>query len=177
MSIRKKPTRIDWPKYNHLLGTMTDVKVAAIIGCTRDAVQIHRYRMGINTVGPHIPWMLYDGLLGTMTDTNLAKLIGTSLSTVQRHRCYQRIQKYEPEKQCIVCGCIFKAIGRHDTKLCSTRCKVAWARTQRLPENLQPYRNIIAALFRLRGELYQRGGYRCPKHYKKSPQSILSLRK
>ena len=42
-----RQNRVDWAKWDDLLGTMTDKRIAAKIGCTILAVKRRRARMGI----------------------------------------------------------------------------------------------------------------------------------
>lgn len=39
--------RVDWPRWDHLLGTKRDDEIAAVIGCTKMTVTVHRGRLGI----------------------------------------------------------------------------------------------------------------------------------
>jgi hypothetical protein len=83
---------INWVQYDHMLGEISDRKLANIIGCAfhtvayrRKKLQIDNYRkkMGLSKT---LDWQFFDNLMGTMTDKNLSNLIGCSESGVAHRR-------------------------------------------------------------------------------------------
>ena len=90
MSGIKLKDRVIWDEAKlSLLGTMFDVRVAAIVGCTSSTVSRKRNKEGIPQYKPprtdNFP-SEYEPLLGTMLDSELVKISGLSQSTVRNAR-------------------------------------------------------------------------------------------
>lgn len=89
------PGTYNWKKVDHLLGTMEDKKVAALMGCTRDAVWRRRRNLNIPAFRPksghktRIDWEYWDQYLGTMPDLELSRRIGCTYMAVRNRRAWK----------------------------------------------------------------------------------------
>ncbi len=90
---------INWDKYDHLIGAMSDRKIANTVGCNHSTVSKRRYKMQVSkykkqpkpkpipTPSYHrINWQDYEHLLGKIHDTELAEMIGCSPFAIWRRR-------------------------------------------------------------------------------------------
>ena len=91
---------INWNKWDHLLGTMSDTKLADLINCNVMSIKQRREKLNIPQLfepprkRSNIDWGKWDRLLGTITDTELAKLIGCAKSTVKKRRDMYNIESF-----------------------------------------------------------------------------------
>lgn len=84
-------TPIEWEQYDKLLGTMTDLELAGLVGCSEGAVNRRRRRLGVEAHQPHMArgffdWDRADHLLGKLTDASVARVMGVGPSAVCRRR-------------------------------------------------------------------------------------------
>ena len=89
---------VDWAKYDHLLGTMNDHDLGALIGRTPAAIYQRRTQKGVAPyveTAERIDWNKYDSLLGTMSDAELARKIGCTPPSVRRRRVTLKITAYK----------------------------------------------------------------------------------
>ena len=94
VSVEKKrrgiKRRVHFFKYNFdqfkdLLGKMSDVKLAKIVGCVPRTVSIKRIGLNIPSFYD-IDWNKFDNLLGTDVDKKIAEKIGVSVASVLNRR-------------------------------------------------------------------------------------------
>jgi 5-methylcytosine-specific restriction endonuclease McrA len=99
-----KSIKIDWEKYEHLLGNQSDDSIAILIGCSSGAVINRRKKLNIKsykeTCGKwfnkkNINWEKYEHLLGTMSDIKLAKIIGCPEHFIKQRRYFLKIDSFE----------------------------------------------------------------------------------
>ena len=82
------PKRIDWPRWDHLLGVKRDVEIAKKIECFPGSVGHRRAKLGIPSVDPKrkVDWSKWDHLIGVETDTEIARKAGCDQATVWHRR-------------------------------------------------------------------------------------------
>lgn len=79
-----KKSKIDWDAQVPLLGTISDRKIAKMLGCSPDTVSLQRKARGICSCLEKIDWSSQP--LGEMPDPKLAQLLGVPSSTVTTKR-------------------------------------------------------------------------------------------
>lgn len=91
--------RIDWSKWDHILGCFPDARIAELAGCTATAVSERRKVLGKK---PHQPksrpkrpdWNKVRERLGTVPDRVLADELGISRERVRQYRNQQGIASW-----------------------------------------------------------------------------------
>lgn len=79
-----------------MLGTMSDYKLAKLLGVSTYVVKSRRKRLGIGPYSPNVWTEENLALLGTMPDEDLAALIGIKAYLVQDKRRALKIKRYRP---------------------------------------------------------------------------------
>ena len=102
-------SRIDWSRWDDLLGTAPDAVIAEAIGCAQSTVCARRTILGIAALHPKtkplhpktktIAWGEWDRLLGTTTDTALAEAIGCSRGAVIYRRRRLGIKSFRSKRK------------------------------------------------------------------------------
>ena len=96
---------IDWqPRWENLLGTVSDDTVAKMIGIAPATVQTHRRKLGISaypvkgntTTKDRADWDFWDQYLGTCSDATLARVLQRSHVTVYLRRKRLGIPAFDP---------------------------------------------------------------------------------
>ncbi len=82
----QSPKHIDWSKYKHLLGVLSDGDVAQLAGCSARAVLYQRRKLNITASRHGIDWQYADRVLGMVPDDVLAAWIGVSQTAVWKRR-------------------------------------------------------------------------------------------
>ena len=93
-----KQQRIDWPKWDHLLGVETDIAVAEKIGCFPPSVWYRRTTLDIPASKGcrNVEWSKWDHLLGVESDPEIAGKVGCTQSSVFYRRKKLGIEKRRP---------------------------------------------------------------------------------
>jgi 5-methylcytosine-specific restriction endonuclease McrA len=94
--VRKK---INWEKYDHLLGCMPDAEMASEIGCSDSAVRERRTRLGILPNFQLIDLSSCESWLGVISDRALAEKAGCSPKTISKYRNKLGISPFRPPRQ------------------------------------------------------------------------------
>jgi hypothetical protein len=83
-----KPRRIDWARWDGILGTMPDEETAKTIGCSVRPVEKRRAKLRVPAFSRHarLDWSEWAGELGRATDRETAEAIGCSLVAVEQRR-------------------------------------------------------------------------------------------
>ena len=92
-------TVIDWSKYDHLIGKISDNKIAKMAGCSTPAIKQRRKKLGYPPVQGKavIDWTEYDKHLGLVYDQVLAKIIDCDRSAVALRRKALGIPAYRDD--------------------------------------------------------------------------------
>src|SRR6185503_6967689 len=90
-----------WTKREEkLLGSGTDVEIAARLGRSADAVRLHRRLLGIPMHPKFPPWTAaQDGMLGVLHDEEVARRTGRRLTTVRSRRLRQGRRLNNPRRR------------------------------------------------------------------------------
>ena len=86
--------RINWHRWDRLLGTMSDRDLALRMGICHTTVHRRRLALGIHAHLERIDWPEWDSLLGTAPDRAIAEAIGCTSAAVCYRRCELNIPAY-----------------------------------------------------------------------------------
>jgi hypothetical protein len=91
-----KPRKIDWEKWDKILGSAPDWEVAKKIGCSIRPVEKRRKKLHIESFNKHarIDWTAWDKDLGKAHDWQTATSIGCSMIAVEQRREKLGIKPY-----------------------------------------------------------------------------------
>jgi hypothetical protein len=92
------------------LGTVPDVKLAALLGINSHTVQAKRRTLGIPTYRPpHVWTAAEDELLGKVSDREICKRLKLSPRTVHDRRRLLNIPAWQKrhQRRCVICGRVF----------------------------------------------------------------------